>query len=122
MLAYFGLPYHNYSNFYYGFYAPNQRQEADWLKKKKDTIAIAADKFPLAAYTGEYRHDVYGKMNITIETGKLVARFEHHKDRYAVLEYLSPRRFLATFNAPLYGIKEWAFTTHNGKITSVVFR
>ncbi|MDP4265298.1 MAG: serine hydrolase [Bacteroidota bacterium] len=122
MDAYFGLPYRNYNKLYYGSYAAQQKQQADWLKKKKDTSATAVDSFRATAYTGEYKHDVYGKMTITLEKGKLIARFEHHKSRYAELELLSPGRFLATFNDPLYGIKEWLFTIKNGKIISVTVR
>jgi CubicO group peptidase (beta-lactamase class C family) len=122
MDAYFGLPYRNYDKAYYGFYTNEQKRDAFWLKNKKDTIAHAVDNFPLLAYAGEYRHEVYGKMNITLEKGKLIARFEHHKGRYADLELLGPGRFLATFNDPLYGIKEWDFTITGGKVKSVTVR
>jgi hypothetical protein len=50
---------------------------------------------------------------------KLVARFEHHHGRFATLEPLGGNNFLATFNDPLYGIKECPFTTANGKVKSV---
>jgi hypothetical protein len=65
---------------------------------------------------------VYGLMTITKEQEKLVARFEHHKGRYAELELLGPGRFLATFNDPLYGIKEWNFTITKGQIKFVTVR
>ncbi len=74
---------------------------------------------PLTAYAGNYEHEVYGKMTIAFESKKLVARFEHHKGRFATLEQLGGDNFLATFNDPLYGIKEWTFTTLNGKVKSV---
>jgi hypothetical protein len=61
-------------------------------------------------------------MNIASENGKLIARFEHHKGRYAELELISPGRFLATFNDPLYGIKEWTLTMDKEKIKSVTVR
>jgi hypothetical protein len=54
-----------------------------------------------------------------LENNKLVARFEHHHGRFATLEALGGNNFLATFNDPLYGIKEWPFTTANGKVKSV---
>jgi CubicO group peptidase (beta-lactamase class C family) len=122
MDAYLGLPYRNYSKVYYGFYTNGLKQEADWLKKKKDTTAMAVDNIPRSSYTGEYQHEVYGKMNIILENKKLVARFEHHKGRYAELEFIGPGRFLASFNDPLYGIKEWTFTIENEKIKSVTVR
>ena len=58
-------------------------------------------------------------MNISLKQGRLVARFEHHKGRYAELEPLGANRFLASFNDPLYGTKVWPFTIQNGKVKSV---
>lgn len=120
MDAYLGLPYRNYSNAYLGFSKAQEKQTADWLKKKQDTIATKpATTLPHTAYAGEFTHEVYGKMNIKPENGKLVARFEHHTGRYATLEPLGGNRFLATFSEALYGIKEWPFTIDKGKVKSV---
>lgn len=120
--AYLGLPYRNYSKIFLGYADNQQKGTAEWLRKKKDTIASATDVLPLNAYAGTYRHNVYGLMTITKEQNKLVARFEHHKGRHANLELLGPGRFLATFNDPLYGIKEWNFTSIKGQIKSVTVR
>ncbi|MEK7224348.1 MAG: serine hydrolase, partial [Bacteroidota bacterium] len=120
--AYLGLPYRNYSKVFLGYSANQQKETAEWLRKMKDTIATAVDSFPPTAYAGTYRHDVYGLMTIAREENKLVARFEHHKGRYAELELLGPGRFLASFNDPLYGIKEWNFTITKGQIKSVTVR
>lgn len=120
--AYLGLPYRNYSKVFLGYSATQQKETAEWLRKMKDTIATAVDSFPPTAYAGTYRHDVYGLMTLAIEENKLVARFEHHKGRHAELELLGPGRFLASFNDPLYGIKEWNFTITKGQIESVIVR
>jgi CubicO group peptidase (beta-lactamase class C family) len=115
-----GLPYRNYSQVQLASFKKNQQKEADWLKQKQDTIAKhLATTLPLASYAGNYEHEVYGKMTIAFEDKKLIARFEHHHGRFAILEPLGGNRFLATFNDPLYGIKEWPFTTANGKVRSV---
>jgi CubicO group peptidase (beta-lactamase class C family) len=120
MDAWLGLPYRNYSQFHLTNFKKNQEEEAAWLKKQKDTIALnRPTTLPLASYAGTYEHNVYGKMTIALEEKKLVARFEHHKGRFATLEALGGNNFLATFNDPLYGIKEWPFTTANGKVRSV---
>ena len=120
MDAYLGLPYRDYSKVYLGMHQMNEKAEANWLKKKQDTIATKpATALPVTAYAGDYNHAVYGKMTIRSENGKLVARFEHHKGRYATLEPLGGNRFLATFSEALYGIKEWPFTVQNGKVKSV---
>lgn len=120
MDAYFGLPYRNYSKVYLGFYQSNEKKSEKEIKAKRDTIAMhLKTDLSLQSYAGEYIHDVYGKMTVTSEKDKLVARFEHHKGRYAELEALGGSRFLATFNDPLYGIKVWPFTLQNGKVKSV---
>ena len=67
-------------------------------------------ELPLTAYAGDYIHDVYGNMNIKIENGKLIMRFEHHKGRYGTLEPLGGNRFFCTYSDPLYGMKKLAFT------------
>jgi CubicO group peptidase (beta-lactamase class C family) len=118
--AYLGLPYRNYSQLHFNNYKKGVRKTAQHLKNLRDTIAMnRPTSLPLASYTGNYEHEVYGKMTITNENGKLIARFEHHKGRFATLEPLGDNRFLATFNDSLYGIEEWPFTTANGKVKSV---
>jgi CubicO group peptidase (beta-lactamase class C family) len=118
--AYLGLPYRNYSNVHLTAGKKQRQEEASWLQKKQDTIAMhIATTLPLTTYAGNYEHEVYGKMTIGTENGKLVARFQHHSGRFATLEPLGNNRFLATFNDPLYGIKVWPFTTAGGKVKSV---
>lgn len=118
--AYLGLPYRNYSKVYLNGHLAQEKEKANWLKKKQDTIALHnTTTLPLAAYAGNYEHSIYGKMTIASENGKLTARFEHHKGRFATLEPLGGNRFLATFNDPLYGINLWPFTTADGKVRSV---
>jgi len=120
MDAYLGLPYRNYSGVFLGFNKTGDTQQADWLKKKRDTIAKNnPPALALNAYTGHYVHDVYGMMYLTIENGKLIIRFEHHKGRYGTLEPLGGNRFLCTYSDPLYGIKVLPFTVKDGKVKSV---
>jgi len=121
--AYLGLPYRNYSNVFLSRQKVQQAAEEKELQLKQDTIVMhLKTDLPLQSYAGNYVHDVYGKMTITWEDERLIARFEHHKGRHAVLESLSGSRFLATFNDPMYGIKVWPFTIANGKIRSVTVR
>jgi hypothetical protein len=58
-------------------------------------------------------------MNILLENGKLIMRFEHHKGRYGTLEPLGGNRFLCTFSDPLYGVKVFPFAIENGKVAAV---
>ncbi|OQP51128.1 hypothetical protein A4H97_01605 [Niastella yeongjuensis] len=118
--AYLGLPYHNYSQEGITASEKGEQEDKQWLQEKRDTIAMKpATTLPVPAYAGNYQDSVYGKMTIALENGKLIARFEHHKGRFATLEALGGNRFLATFSEPEYGIKEWPFTTSNGKVKSV---
>jgi CubicO group peptidase (beta-lactamase class C family) len=120
MDAYMDLPYRNYSNVYLGFQKQQDSATAKWTKEKRDTIAIRIKpSVPLSNFLGTYKHDIYGTMTVAMEQDKAVARFEHHKGRYAVLEALGGNRFLATFNDPLYGTKVWPFSIENGKVKSV---
>ena len=120
MDAFLGNQYRNYSNAYLGFQSNSEKRQADWLKKKKDTIATnPAPALPLSAYVGDYQHEVYGKMDIKQENGKLIMRFEHHKGRYGTLEPLGGNRFLCTYSEVLYGTKVLPFTVENGKVKSV---
>ena len=120
MDSYLGLPYRDYSQVQLNSHKKYEQEEAEWLQKKKDTIALnRPTTLPLASYAGNYDHEVYGKMTIAIENKKLIARFEHHKGRFVTLEPLGGNNFLATYSDPLYGIKEWPFTIAKGKVKSV---
>jgi CubicO group peptidase (beta-lactamase class C family) len=121
--AYLGLPYRNYSKVYLGFQQADEKEKEKEWKVIRDSIAMnPATTLPLSAYAGEYVHDVYGKMNMTIENGKLVMRFEHHKGRYGTLEPLGGNRFFCTYNDPLYGMKKLEFTVVDGKVKSLTVR
>lgn len=120
MDAFLGNPYRNYSKAYLGFANNQEKREMDWEKKKRDTIDThPAPSLPLTGYTGNYQHDIYGKMDIKLENGKLIMRFEHHKGRYGTLEPLGGNRFLCTFSDPLYGVKVFPFAVENGKVAAV---
>ncbi|ULQ55548.1 serine hydrolase [Flavihumibacter rivuli] len=115
-----GLPYRNYNGFAMNMQEEGETRRAKTLKERRDTVAM---KIPMAAsmdaFAGIYQHDVYGKMTISKENDKLIARFEYHKGRYATLEPMGGNRMLASFNDPLYGVRVWPFTIENGKVKSV---
>ena len=74
---------------------------------------------PKTAYLGNYVHEVYGKMSIKEENGKMIMRFEHHHGRFGTLEPMGENRFLCTYSDPLYGIKVLPFAVKDGKVQSV---
>lgn len=121
--AYLGLPYRNYSKVFLGYSQADEKEKEKQWKAIRDSIALKpAAELPLTAYAGEYLHDVYGKMNIKLEEGKLIMRFEHHKGRYGTLEPLGGNRFFCTYSDPLYGMKKLQFTVENKKVKSLTVR
>lgn len=121
--AFLGLPYRNYSNVYLQYHLNEENEKAKQYKATRDTIAMHnKTALPLNAYTGEYVHSVYGKMNIRIEDHQLIMRFEHHKGRYGTLEPLGGNRFFCIYNDPLYGMKKLEFTVAGNKVKSLTVR
>ena len=121
--AFLGLPFRDYSKVYLNGHLANEKSQEAAFKLKQDTIAMKLPaSLPLKAFTGVYEHEVYGKMHIKERDGKLVADFEHHKNRFAELSALGANRFFAVFNDPLFGKKVWPFTIENGKVISVTVR
>lgn len=121
--AYLGLPYRNYSKVYLGFQKAEEAETEKVVKAIRDTVAMnLKTDLPLTAYAGEYLHDVYGKMNMKIEEGKLIMRFEHHKGRWGTLEPLGGNRFFCTYSDPLYGKKRLQFTVEDKKVRSLTVR
>jgi CubicO group peptidase (beta-lactamase class C family) len=123
MDACLGLPYRNYHKVALERQRTGEAEQEKRIKLKRDSIATKPQTaLSLAAYTGEYVHELYGKMNIQIEKNELIMRFEHHKGRYSKLEALGGNRFLSTWNEPLYGVKVLPFTVENGKVKSLTVR
>lgn len=118
--AYLGLPYRNYSKLMLARHNLNEATQAKEHALKMDTVMMKrAMKMPLTAFTGTYRHAVYGTMKIEAKEDHLVATFEHHKGRFADLYSLGNDHMYAVFNDPLYGKKTWPFVVENGKVRSV---
>lgn len=115
-----GLPYRNYSQLYLKQQKMQEAAREKTWAAQRDTVNMhLKTDLSLTDYAGTYVHPVYGKMTIMMEGGKLVARFEHHKGRYADLEPLGGSRFLATFNDPLYGVNVWPFVIAKKSVKSV---
>lgn len=121
--AFLGLPYRNYSNVFLQFMQADEKEKSKQHQLIRDSIALnLPTALPLKAYAGAYRHPVYGDMNMTIEGGKLIMRFEHHKGRYGTLEPLGGNRFFCTYSDPLYGRKKLAFETDGKEVKSITVK
>lgn len=123
MDAYLQLPYRNYSGLFLEEY---NKETEDERKRHLEKIKLIAQKpkpsFPIKNILGSYTHEVYGKMTISEEKGKYLARFEHHKNRQAELNALGDTQFYAEFNESLFGRNDWNFTVENGVVRSVTVR
>lgn len=118
--SYLGLPYRNYSGADLAAQKQGEKQYEQELAEKNKLIAgHPSPSLALQAYTGAYRHEVYGEMKISLENNRLLARFEHHTGLVAELNPLGGNNFWAVFSDPLYGKKEWPFSVENGKVKSV---
>lgn len=118
-----GLPYRNYSKVFLSYQQADEKEKSKQYKEIRDSVALnLKPALPLTAYAGEYLHTVYGKMNMKIEEGKLVMRFEHHKGRYGTLEPLGGNRFFCTYSDPLYGMKKLEFTVAGNKVKSLTVK
>ena len=121
--AYLGLPYRNYSKVYLDFTRNQRKNEAAADKKLTDSVALMIKpSLPLAAYTGDYFNDVYGKMKVVLEDNELRMRFEHHPAFYAKLGALGGNRFYCAFTDPEFGTAVFPFNVVNGKVKGVTVK
>ncbi|WP_160715465.1 serine hydrolase [Chitinophaga solisilvae] len=121
--AWLGLPYRNYSHIFGEYYRHRDMQAANKLQTiRKRTAAQPPTPLPLQAFTGVYRHPVYGQMNITLENGALVMHFSHHKKLLGRLEHAGNNEFLCTYNIPMYGIQLLPYTVAKGKVSSLTVK
>ena len=121
--AYLNLPFRNYGEVYLKNFQADK--EAD--EKKNKTLRDSADlhlktSLPLAAYTGSYNNDVYGKMNVVLDNGSLRMKFSHHPNMYASLKPLGGDRFYAVFSDPEFNMAVFPFKVKNQKVVSVTVK
>ena len=123
MDAYLGLPYRNYSKVYLDFTKTRRINEAKESKNLTDSVAMMlTPSLPLAAYTGNYTNDVYGKMKVVLEENELRMHFEHHPNMYAKLSSLGANRFYCAFTDPEFGTAVFPFKVENGKVKGVTVK
>jgi CubicO group peptidase (beta-lactamase class C family) len=121
--AFLKLPYRNYSDIYFEGYAAEEKQIQHQYKALQDSVALKpAAALPLGAYTGAYRHGVYGNMDITLKNNRLIMHFEHHKGVEGLLEPLGGHRFLCTYSDPMMGIKKLAFTAAGNRVQGITVK
>ncbi|MEZ2335139.1 serine hydrolase [Mucilaginibacter sp. RCC_168] len=119
--AFFGRPYHNYSDAYLKNYKAHTTSEQQTERKLRDTVALALKPaLPSASYLGKYTNSFYGSMTVTQgENSDLEMRFEHHPTMFAKLQPLGGNRFFVTFSDPVMGKAIFPFNVQNGRVTGV---
>lgn len=112
MDAYLSLPYSNHSERIYKAVSANVKAENAEVNKLRETAA----KKPKTSlkpeeYTGKYRNEVYGGLEIKNSKGELTVHFSHHPTLSGKLEALGGDEFLCTYSIATYGIKKINFNT-----------
>lgn len=118
-----GLPYRNISEMMY----QNHIKEAEVQQKQVDSLNRQAalnlpPALPLENYTGVYKNEVYGTMEIIIDKGLLVMSFEHHPRLKGKLSSLGENHFLCHYSDVTYGIKKITFETDANWTTTVTIK
>jgi CubicO group peptidase (beta-lactamase class C family) len=120
--AYLGIAYVNRSQQQLpGFQQEmkKQLQEISQWEARANTASAPAD---LRLYTGEYEHELYGKLSITAKEGKLVLKFHSHPNLTATMRYMDKDEWLLRYHNIEYGIFATRFNVTKGKITGVVIK
>jgi CubicO group peptidase (beta-lactamase class C family) len=120
--AYLGMAYVNRSRQQLpGFQAEMKKQLGEiaaWEER-----AGAAKPVPnLKAYAGEYEHELYGKLSVTVKDSKLSLEFHSHPALTATMQYMDKDEWLLRYDNIEYGIFSTKFNIEGGKISSVIIR
>ncbi|MBP7511722.1 MAG: serine hydrolase [Bacteroidia bacterium] len=118
--AYLNMPYRNVSEMYFNRGAAGRLEE----KKNIDSLSMLATKkiqtpLPLTAFVGEYENEVYGKMTVKVEKGKLRMYLSHHPNNIGDLAYIGNSKFLCNFSDVTYGIEEFPFVIEGNEVKSI---
>jgi CubicO group peptidase (beta-lactamase class C family) len=102
--AFLGLPYRNYSEEYLRIY----RQRAEMKRMNEETWeSKVTQNFPFGLeasdFEGTWSNDLYGKMEIKVYKGDLIATFEHHPGMEALLRPMKDDTFLCRYTPSRWG-------------------
>ncbi|MBZ4191468.1 serine hydrolase [Niabella beijingensis] len=121
--AYLDLPFRNYSRRSITRLQQRRNKEIKEAEERQQQIA-SKPRLPVSldAFTGQYEHSVYGKMNITREKDTLVMHFEHHPRLTGRLYPKQKDAFWCFYSIPMYGIEEIPFTIEGGNVKTITVR
>ncbi|HXC06734.1 MAG TPA: serine hydrolase, partial [Bacteroidia bacterium] len=121
--SYLNLPWRNYSDYYRKREVLSEQKEAKQKEIWKYTLQqYHSPAFEPKEYTGTYKNDVYGLIDIVEENKSLVIHFSHHPALKGNLQYLDKETFLCTYSDPEYGVEETSFNEKDNKVMGVTIR
>ena len=123
--AYFGVPYADRSAYYLRGARKREAKNQQELKSMTGRVAAGTKPpVPLMNFVGTYRNAYYGTMTIQpglITKGRkeLVARFQHHPDLTARMEYMDGNEFRLSFSNPRFGQFPISFTQSGDAVSQI---
>lgn len=120
--AYLGVPYTNRSANALRNAQAAQEKSLQQIHAWQERLQQQQPALPLTAFTGTYKHPLYGSIRIEANKDKLLIRFNGHQQLSATLQYLDNGEWLMTYNNIAYGIFATRFTEEAGKISGITIR
>jgi hypothetical protein len=119
MDAYLNVPYVNRSQQQLSAFNRDMEKQLaeikDWkLRTNKTKPSLSYD-----TYTGEYSNELYGKLTVMQNAGKLKLKFHSHHNLTATMEYMDNDEWLLKYDNIEYGIFAIKFKTDKNKVLSV---
>jgi CubicO group peptidase (beta-lactamase class C family) len=123
--AYLGVPYTDRSQFFLATGSAEAKKQEQELKAMADRVARKnKPSLPMSAYTGTYRHELYGTISIVPDPdnktdaperrASLKVAFKHHPTLTAQLDYMDDNTFRLTYSNPAFGVFPAKFSVNNG--------
>ena len=121
--AFLGLPYQGYSEKSFRMLNQNKMTLKSGIDSLRNIVRLNnKPNLCLEDYSGTYTNEVYGKIEIKLEAGKLNMYFSHHPNLIGKLEHLKNDEFLCTYSDPTYGVAKIPFMIDNDMIKTLTLR
>ncbi len=117
--AYVGVNYINRSAQQMPEFQKDFQQNLKEVESFKARIKNNHPTLPLQSYTGTYKNDLYGPIDISAENNQLHIKFKGHSKLTAKLQYMDHDEWLLSFSNIAYGIVPAKFTIKDNKVISV---
>ncbi len=119
MDAYLDVPFVNRSHQQLAAFNRDMQKQLTEIKTWESRTNKTKPSLSYDAYTGEYHNQLYGKLTITQNAGKLKLKFHSHNNLTARMEYMDNDEWLMKYDNIEYGIFAIKFKSDKGKVVSV---